>query len=61
MRLAWELFGQNLAWLRLFPALAQSIAMLLAGLIARDHPLIFLCRGLKLPWPQFWEAVKTYS
>jgi hypothetical protein len=29
--------------------------------IARDHPLIFVCRGLKLPWPQFWEQIRTYS
>jgi hypothetical protein len=29
--------------------------------IARDHPVIFLCRGLKMPWPHFWEAIKTYS
>jgi hypothetical protein len=27
----------------------------------RDHPDIFICRGLKLPWPQFWEEIKMYS
>jgi len=29
--------------------------------IARDHSEIYLCRGLKLPWLQFWEEIKTCS
>jgi hypothetical protein len=35
-RIGLELFGDSLRGLRLFPALAQGIAMVLAGLMARD-------------------------
>ena len=87
MRLAWELFGQNLAWLRGYgdpppqnlivvgsdgegadyffssctAAATVSIPYGVENEIARDHPVIFLCRGLKMPCPQFWEEIKTYS
>ena len=36
MRVSWELFGQNLAWFRLLPALADSAIIVLAGLMARE-------------------------
>ena len=35
-RLGLELFGESLRGLRVFPAIAQGIAMVLAGLMARD-------------------------
>ena len=35
-RIELELFGESLRGLRVFPALAQGIAMILAGLMARD-------------------------
>jgi 4-amino-4-deoxy-L-arabinose transferase-like glycosyltransferase len=27
----------------------------------RDPPGIFVCRGLRWPWPEFWDIVKRYS
>ena len=35
-RLSWELFGPSLVGARFFAALAQCVAMVLTGLIARD-------------------------
>ena len=29
--------------------------------ISRDHLEIFICRGLKLPWPEFWEQVRNFA
>ncbi len=29
--------------------------------ISRDHLEILICRGLKLPWPEFWEKIKNFA
>ncbi len=67
MRISWDLFGQNLALFRLLPALAESIIMVLAGLMARE-----LGGGRKaqlaaalivaiMPIGLFWNTVFQYS
>jgi len=28
---------------------------------SRDHPDIYLCRGLKAPWPAFWKKFRRYG
>jgi 4-amino-4-deoxy-L-arabinose transferase-like glycosyltransferase len=67
MRISWDLFGQNLAWFRLFPALAESIIIVLAGLVARE-----LGGGRKavlttafvvaiMPVGLFWNTVFQYT
>ena len=28
---------------------------------SRDHPDIYLCRGLKAPWPEFWKKFRRYG
>jgi len=28
---------------------------------SRDHPDIYLCRGLKAPWPEFWKKFQRYG
>jgi len=28
---------------------------------SRDHPDIYLCRGLKAPWPEFWNKFRRYG
>jgi hypothetical protein len=25
------------------------------------HPDIFVCRGLRRPWPEFWKGIKSYG
>ena len=27
----------------------------------REHPDIFLCRGLRQPWPEFWKRFRRYG
>jgi hypothetical protein len=27
----------------------------------RDHPDIFVCRGLKQSWPEFWKGFQYYG
>jgi hypothetical protein len=51
-RAARALFGESLVGLRLFSALAQSAAIgpfaLIQGVMFPD---VFLCRGVRKPWP----------
>lgn len=67
MRIAWELFGQNLAWFRLLPALAESIIIVLAGLIARElgggrkAQLAAALAVAIAPIGLFWNTVFQYS
>jgi hypothetical protein len=28
---------------------------------SKNHPDIFLCRGLKMPWPEFWKSVRSFG
>ncbi len=28
---------------------------------SRDHPDIFLCRGIKIPWPEIWKKVRSFG
>jgi hypothetical protein len=28
---------------------------------SRDHPDIYLCRGLKTSWPEFWKKFRRYG
>jgi hypothetical protein len=28
---------------------------------SRDHPDIFLCNGLQLPWPEFWKEFQNFG
>ncbi len=28
---------------------------------SREHPDIFVCRGLREPWPEFWKQFKNYG
>lgn len=67
MRLSWELFGQNLAWFRLLPALAQCIIIVLVGLTARElgggrkAQLTAALATAIAPIQLFWTTVFQYT
>jgi hypothetical protein len=67
MRISWDLFGQNLAWFRLFPALAESIIIVLVGLIAREMgggrkaQLAAALATAISPIGLFWSTVFQYT
>ncbi len=67
MRISWDLFGTNLAWFRLLPALADSIIIVLAGLIAselggrRKAVLTTALVTAVMPVGLFWNTVFQYT
>jgi 4-amino-4-deoxy-L-arabinose transferase-like glycosyltransferase len=67
MRVSWDLFGQNLAWFRLFPALADSAIIVLAGLMAgelgggRKAVLTTALVVAIMPVGLFWNTVFQYT
>jgi hypothetical protein len=67
MRVSYELFGSSLAGVRLFGALAQSLAMLLTGLMARElggsrwAQIVAAAAAGIAPWSLLLGSVLVYS